>query len=82
MFYDVPRKTVRKTRAYHGTPFANHMFRTVLNGRKPNNYYFHDTDLQLVTLKEGGRKWNSSFVKLNDAGNVWTAVLWVFREGQ
>ena len=39
------------------------------------------TDLQLVKLKESRRKWNSSFIKLNDAGNVWTAVLWVYREG-
>jgi len=30
------------TRAFLGTLFANHWFRTVFNGQKPNNYYFHD----------------------------------------
>jgi len=62
--------------------FGNHTFRTILNEQKPNIYYFHDTDLQLVKLKESRRKWNSSFLKLNDAGNVWNAVLWVSTEGQ
>jgi hypothetical protein len=80
MFYNASRKSVRKTRAFLVTLFANHIFTTVLNRQKPKNYYFHDIDLQLVKLKESRRKWNSSFVKLNDAGNVWTAVLWVSRE--
>ena len=80
MFHNVPRKSVSKTRAFLGTLFANHMFRTVLNGQKPTNYYFHDIDLQLVKLKESRCKWNSLSVKLNDAGNVWNAVLWVSTE--
>jgi len=34
-----------------------------------------DKLLEEAILKELGRKWNSLFV--NDAGNVWTGVLWV-----
>jgi len=64
MLYNVLWKSIRRTRAFLVTQSAKHVFRTVLNEQKPNNYYFHDTDLQLVKLKENRRKWNSSFVKL------------------
>jgi hypothetical protein len=82
MFHNVPRTSVRGIRAFLGALFTNYMLRTVLNWQERNNCYFHDIDLQFVKLKDSRRKWKSSFVKLNDAGNVWTAALWVSRGGK